>query len=195
MRFGLIVGGVVLLLSGTASVANATTLVGDQISAQYFYPTLGASCCGDVSFSSTSFTVGSSVETTLTAAGIPFTFDFSASALKIVIGGSQKFLSAPFNGVFFTDTSGSDFGTVSSITGGSVGSVTDTGNTLAINWAGVPLSSGETVTINFQSPFQPDAAAIATVPEPTTWAMMLLGFAGIGFMAYRSKSKTALMAA
>jgi hypothetical protein len=27
----------------------------------------------------------------------------------------------------------------------------------------------------------------AAVPEPTTWAMMLLGFAGIGFTAYRKK--------
>jgi len=35
----------------------------------------------------------------------------------------------------------------------------------------------------------------AAVPEPSTWAMMLLGFAGIGFMAYRRKSKPALMAA
>jgi hypothetical protein len=33
------------------------------------------------------------------------------------------------------------------------------------------------------------------VPEPSTWAMMLLGFAGVGFMAYRRKSKPALMAA
>jgi outer membrane lipase/esterase len=33
------------------------------------------------------------------------------------------------------------------------------------------------------------------VPEPSTWAMMLLGFAGLGFMAYRRKSKPALMAA
>jgi PEP-CTERM motif len=33
------------------------------------------------------------------------------------------------------------------------------------------------------------------VPEPSTWAVMLLGFAGIGFMAYRRKSKPALMAA
>jgi hypothetical protein len=33
------------------------------------------------------------------------------------------------------------------------------------------------------------------VPEPSTWAMMLLGFAGIGFMAYHRKSKSALMAA
>lgn len=37
--------------------------------------------------------------------------------------------------------------------------------------------------------------ATAAVPEPTTWAMMLLGFAGVGFMAYRRKSKPALMAA
>jgi hypothetical protein len=30
------------------------------------------------------------------------------------------------------------------------------------------------------------------VPEPSTWAMMILGFFGIGFMAYRRKSKPAL---
>lgn len=29
----------------------------------------------------------------------------------------------------------------------------------------------------------------AAVPEPSTWAMMILGFAGIGFMAFRRKSK------
>jgi hypothetical protein len=35
----------------------------------------------------------------------------------------------------------------------------------------------------------------AAVPEPSTWAMMLLGFAGAGFMAYRRKPKPALMVA
>jgi hypothetical protein len=35
----------------------------------------------------------------------------------------------------------------------------------------------------------------SAVPEPSTWAMLLLGFAGIGFMAYRRKLKPALMAA
>jgi hypothetical protein len=35
----------------------------------------------------------------------------------------------------------------------------------------------------------------AAVPEPSTWAMMLLGFAGIGFIAYRRKSKPALIVA
>jgi PEP-CTERM motif-containing protein len=36
---------------------------------------------------------------------------------------------------------------------------------------------------------------VGSVPEPSTWAMMILGFAGVGFMAYRRKSKPALMAA
>jgi hypothetical protein len=29
--------------------------------------------------------------------------------------------------------------------------------------------------------------AVAAVPEPSTWAMMILGFCGLGFMAYRKK--------
>jgi hypothetical protein len=40
-----------------------------------------------------------------------------------------------------------------------------------------------------------DIARVAAVPEPSTWAMMILGFAGVGFMAYRRKSKPALMVA
>jgi hypothetical protein len=33
------------------------------------------------------------------------------------------------------------------------------------------------------------------VPEPSTWAMMILGFCGLGFIAYRRKAKTVLMVA
>ncbi|SRR5258708_15357602 len=54
-------------------------------------------------------------------------------------------------------------------------------------WANPPISeigNVEIATLAIASP----------VPEPSTWAMMILGFAGIGFMAYRRKSK-ALMAA
>ncbi len=32
------------------------------------------------------------------------------------------------------------------------------------------------------------AANISAVPEPSTWAMMILGFVGVGFMSYRRKS-------
>jgi hypothetical protein len=37
-------------------------------------------------------------------------------------------------------------------------------------------------------------ALVTGVPEPSTWAMLLLGFAGVGFMAYRRKLKPSLMA-
>jgi hypothetical protein len=31
------------------------------------------------------------------------------------------------------------------------------------------------------------APLASAVPEPSTWAMMILGFFGVGFMAYRRK--------
>jgi hypothetical protein len=43
--------------------------------------------------------------------------------------------------------------------------------------------------------FSTAVALTDAVPEPSTWAMMILGFAGVGFMAYRRKSKPALMVA
>jgi hypothetical protein len=36
-------------------------------------------------------------------------------------------------------------------------------------------------------PDGPDGPPIAGVPEPSTWVMMVLGFAGVGFLAYRRK--------
>ena len=32
---------------------------------------------------------------------------------------------------------------------------------------------------------------VTAVPEPSTWAMMLLGFAGLGFLGYRTSHKAA----
>jgi PEP-CTERM motif len=50
------------------------------------------------------------------------------------------------------------------------------------------------VTFTADGVFTGTMTAITAVPEPSTWAMLLLGFAGIGFMAYRRKAKPALMA-
>jgi hypothetical protein len=35
---------------------------------------------------------------------------------------------------------------------------------------------------------------VNAIPEPSTWAMLILGFAGIGFMAYRRKMQPAALA-
>ena len=55
-----------------------------------------------------------------------------------------------------------------------------------------------TTTLSFQSADASGAygpvvgqVSISSVPEPSTWAMMILGFFGIGFMAYRRKSPSA----
>jgi hypothetical protein len=49
----------------------------------------------------------------------------------------------------------------------------------------------DTITFSVPSPdgyFVVDVTtAVAAVPEPSTWAMLLLGFAGIGFMGYRRR--------
>ncbi len=37
-------------------------------------------------------------------------------------------------------------------------------------------------------------ALASPVPEPSTWAMMILGFAGVGYMTYRRRNKMALNA-
>jgi hypothetical protein len=38
----------------------------------------------------------------------------------------------------------------------------------------------------------PTVSGLSGVPEQSTWAMTILGFAGVGFMAYRRKSKPAI---
>jgi PEP-CTERM motif len=63
------------------------------------------------------------------------------------------------------------------------------------------LLAGLPTTINYDATGEYDFTAIGglegvlAVPEPSTWAMMILGFAGIGFMAYRRRSKSTLIAA
>jgi hypothetical protein len=70
------------------------------------------------------------------------------------------------------------------------------------NFAGDPLTFGIYVATNSSNGTNQnfyydnlDVTINSAVPEPSTWAMMILGFAGIGFMAYRRKSKPAVMAA
>jgi hypothetical protein len=55
-------------------------------------------------------------------------------------------------------------------------------------------SSGSIDRALFYSGVVDGIGNVSPVPEPSTWAMMILGFAGVGFMAYRQKSKPALMA-
>jgi hypothetical protein len=59
----------------------------------------------------------------------------------------------------------------------------------------IPTES-TSVQVYWEGPYIYAPPALAEgVPEPSTWAMMILGFAGVGFMAYRRKPKLASMPA
>jgi hypothetical protein len=63
----------------------------------------------------------------------------------------------------------------------------------AYNYSGAPtlsFTSGVSYGsfdnyVNYNDPLV--SGSISAVPEASTWAMMILGFAGVGFMAYRRK--------
>jgi hypothetical protein len=70
--------------------------------------------------------------------------------------------------------------------------------TFSLNLNGEKITSVNLTAINglFQDIRQDRIGGVgpltAAVPEPSTWAMMILGFAGLGFMAYRRKGERAL---
>jgi hypothetical protein len=71
--------------------------------------------------------------------------------------------------------------------------VSTSGGTFHLFGAGSPLSSSQTVQGNDIFESGPDGFLVGTltlqaaVPEPSTWAMMILGFCGLGFTAYRRR--------
>jgi hypothetical protein len=82
------------------------------------------------------------------------------------------------------------------------------GNFLFLSAAGPPLFAGDLQSWTRNDDLAPDWLRIGTdithqgpfngafsltgavVPEPSTWAMMLLGFAGLGFVGYRASRRT-----
>jgi hypothetical protein len=52
----------------------------------------------------------------------------------------------------------------------------------------IVCDAGASVAFNDGAPGTWAVSTVSPVPEPSTWAMMILGFAGIGFMAYRRKN-------
>jgi PEP-CTERM motif len=53
------------------------------------------------------------------------------------------------------------------------------------------LPNGTTTTPDIGTDGKFTLAVNSAIPEPSTWAMMLLGFAGLGFAGYRQRQKFA----
>jgi hypothetical protein len=168
MRFGKLFGAMVALVMVSGS---AQALVFD------FTYTDGGSTSGIGEFitgNSSPFTVTNviGVEKFL---GNPDTITgvsgYAGADNKLFVPGSPDFVD--FSGISFTTATSGDFNLFYN---GGIGS-----------WV---LSS-------FENPgggpdnLHPVTLSVTAVPEASTWAMMLLGFASVGFVAYRRKSKPA----
>jgi hypothetical protein len=69
------------------------------------------------------------------------------------------------------------------------------GTSLVVNFITPIAASGGTDVFSLEEAVSLNNIVVG-IPEPSTWAMMLLGFAGLGFAAYRkSRTKTTLAAA
>jgi fibro-slime domain-containing protein len=74
---------------------------------------------------------------------------------------------------------------------GGVHSTTDDTYTIPVGGGGtyaLTLFYADRDQVDANLQFSTTGTLTAAVPEPSTWAMMILGFLGVGFMAYRRKS-------
>jgi hypothetical protein len=108
-------------------------------------------------------------------------------------------------GIFYANYDGKLDGTegVDSLLGSTAISCGDSGSPAdCIVWktTGNPFTAtfanGDVLSVDLNNAHDWDITNTATfsmtaaVPEPSTWAMMILGFAGVGFMAYRRRNTT-----
>ncbi len=96
----------------------------------------------------------------------------------------------------FSDRSSIDSGDakvefdVSGLLGGDILSFNAYAWAFSANVADSSINWTNRVSTDLTTPGQSGFSIVAAVPEPSTWAMMLLGFAGVGFAAYRQSKKS-----
>lgn len=157
-------------LCGTS--ASAASIVGQNVTVQYEFPNPGSVLTQNV------YTIG---DTTNQIYFGYFDFTMGDSSAVIKFNQPVSWTSAAFNGFSINDTNNvlSDFtgvslssSTNSNFTSGGLSASADR---LGINWQGLSFNAGDTIRFDFTQ----DAQAGA-VPEPASWAMMLLGLAFVG---------------
>jgi hypothetical protein len=111
------------------------------------------------------------------------------ASLCSLVGNFRVVFNATISGGLFNGKAvSSDFSPTSNYTGGFVG------------WEGLdPTGLSESIYDQHQGSITGTLAAInlgvTGVPEPSTWAMMLVGFAGLGFTAFRTKKSVSAASA
>ena len=128
---------------------------------------------GNLQFSTATSNYGDTASEIVSLAGLlNFAFGANQTTPTVINGSNSSTTNAPNFFVSFYDRFGN------------LGALSGTSGVIAFDDGGNPADADyDDLVVRF---------TVSAVPEPATWAMMLLGFAGIGFLAYRRKPKLAL---
>ena len=166
-----------VMLIGLAAAGIGLTTPANAAQYVFGVPTAGQVTSGVITTSDRTFVSNGFNAQTIT--GITGTFNGSSitSLIAGLFGSNNIYYTS---GPSFVDGSGLGFGTAA-------------GNSVNLFYQ----SSASSYRINTLNPFgstfvsaSSSQVAAAAVPEPATWAMMLVGFAGIGLAARRRSRRT-----
>ena len=174
-----------------ATASSATVLIG-SLTDTYLFPNASSA------YATSTLTVGTTVScpgadpicngtfaepTTLLASGLAITLN--------ELGGSG-YTPAAFNGINFSNLLFDDgslltgYSLSTNLAGLDASRIAFTSNSISFNGQGLDFrTSPYFITLNLLT-------SAGSVPEPATWAMMLLGFGGLGFQLRRKRMTSAL---
>lgn len=122
--------------------------------------------------------------------------DIAATNISVTFNTTTYWTNASFNGWVISD----QIDNLSAITGVTINPLTDLAgftqsnivwdaNSIAVNWQGLAFDPSTVFSLDVAF-----APPVSGVPEPDTWAMMLLGFGAIGFSMRRRDANRRLQA-
>jgi PEP-CTERM motif len=193
-------------LAITPLPTSAATLIGDVIAGSYDFPCVGCTLTGGFSYFFNPFVVtGPAAQTTLFL-GNPVFYSawnvyFTGNSLTLTMAPAPEtnvsYIPDPFSGPVFTVLSGNSFGSITGVHENNPACVPCTpvtafisGDSLYVNWQGAGGALGATIEVDFSV-----GGPVSTVPEPSTWILMLTGVALLGFAGYRGQDKNTAVGA
>ena len=185
-------GATAFALTAIANPAQAADLTGTNVDVTWLFPD------ASTIYATQTFAVGPGVELTCPGGGVggglcsgfvdSSTIDLGVDTLALAItGGTAPWSGAAFNGYEFSGLSAgglwSGYSLTTNFAGLDASRISFTPDAVRVNMQGIAPSQGQSFTITLLS---------AAVPEPATWAMMLVGFGAVGVSMRRHKRRLAL---